>query len=1456
MSFQPMLSNKPGATVALILLSLCMAIGYALVFPLLYAHIGVRATELSLIPVLFTGWALGIVPGALAGVVFFAETVVLCTLVSEPTVRDPSNDFPFAILIILIGSTIGYLRTIVLQAKTQAQELKKEREALTIEYAERIRAEDALKGSQDYLEKIINTIADPVAVKDRGHRWVLLNDAYCSFMGYKRDELLGKSDYEFFPQYQADAFRGKDEDVFESGKENISEEEFTDFNNQTHTILTKKTLYINATGEKFIVGIFTDFTGRKRIEAALAREKTFLDSIVEYNPFAIGLVDLNGHVFKCNSAFRTLFGSVPPPQYTVFADPMFASSGYLPYFKKVKDGETIRLPEVWSNPHETDPRAPDVVRCFAATMFPVRDPEGAIAHYVLMYEDISERKRAEERIRNLNVELEIKVQERTALLTKVNAELQQDIAQRRAVENALRESEERYRIMTENMTDMVWLGDFENQTLFFNPAVNMSLGYTHEEFKTLPLEKRVTPASVEAIRRDTQRLIALERQSDPGANRAQPVVLEFVRKDGSTFSAEVSATIIPDSGGKPKSILTVGRDITDRKKIQDALAANERFLRGVFDAIQEGISVLDTNLNIMRVNRTIERLYPHINNFIGRKCYEVFHGRTQGCEICPSRRALADGALHMDVLPLEGPEGITGWHELYAFPLHDSNGAVTGVVEYVRDISDRKRAEDALRESESRLRFIADNMLDMVTQIDSDRMVRYISPSVRSLLGWEPAEITGTRWNDYIHPDDNTQIAHEARSADAVRRPTLHLTYRCRRKDGSYIWLESYSTRFFSSDGRFIGAVFGSRDITESKKAQDALLQSESHLRFVTDNMLDIVLQMDKDRIIKYVSPSSKRLLGYEPAELSGQSIADIIHPDDVKPVMAVVRTALGARNSFITLTYRQRCKDGSYLWIESMVTVIYDSAGRYNSAIFGSRNISERKRAEDALAAEKERLSVTLRSIGDGVITTDVNGSIVMMNKVAEDLTGHTDESSRGMPLQTVFNIVNEETLSPCASPVSAVLESGGIVGLVRHTLLLARDGTQRLIADSGAPIRDHDGRIVGVVIVFRDITERQRMEESLQNTQKIESVGVLAGGIAHDFNNLLTGVQGYVDLARILSGKNKEAVDSLLEAAKVLARAKALTQQLLTFAKGGMPIKKTVSIGEIVRQNVRFVLSGTNVSCAFDIPDSLWMCQADENQIGQVIDNIVINAFQAMPSGGTIKISACNIPEGAALPALLKAGKFVRISIQDQGTGIPQEIISRIFDPFFTTKPKGSGLGLATAYSIVRKHEGCITVASEQDKGALFQVYLPVGTVEAPGETPVPGTVRHGTGKILIMDDEEFVRKVACKMLGNIGYTVEPAVHGMDAIDLFTASFQGGNPFALVILDLTVAGGMGGKETVEILRRIDPDVRAIASSGYSDDPVMAQPQDYGFTASIVKPYSLEELSIVVEKVLLKKDV
>lgn len=642
-------------------------------------------------------------------------------------------------------------------------------------------------------------------------------------------------------------------------------------------------------------------------------------------------------------------------------------------------------------------------------------------------------------------------------------------------------------------------------------------------------------------------------------------------------------------------------------------------------------------------------------------------------------------------------------------------------------------------------------------------------------------------------------------------------------------------------------------EIRERKVAEDDLALGKQRLQAIFDSSPAAIFIHDINGTILDLNRTMLEMFGVEKEEGLALSIADDYSSADNPSAMLPVfwqKACGGAPQQFDWLVRRPH--DG----------FVFIAQVNLEKILFGDKevicatvqDITARKEAEENLASEQERLAVTLRSIADGVIATDVEGKVVLLNKVAEELTGWSNEEAQGKPSMEVFNIINEKTGQSCVSPIQRVLETGNTIGLASHTALVARDGSVKSIADSGAPIRDRESVIVGGVLVFRDVTHEKKIEEELLKVRKLESIGVLAGGIAHDFNNILSAILGNVELAayRVAESDTKTA-NLLTDAQKASKRAAKLTQQLLTFSKGGVPVREATTLPELVTDSADFVLHGSQVFCTYNFPDELWMVDVDGGQIGQVIQNIILNAKHAMPEGGSIVICCANVGDAAKEARLnTDTGNYVRITIQDTGTGIPEEIRDKVFDPYFTTKQEGNGLGLAICHSIINKHEGFLTVDSVSGKGTTFTIYLPAVFSSQTLVDVEPGVTPSAKGaRIMVMDDDEMVCKVAAAQLTILGHEPVLVVDGDQAIKRYLELQDCGTPIDLVIMDLTIPGGMGGQEAAQKLLQFDPQAKIIVASGYSTDPVMANCREFGFCSAVAKPFDLTELARSIESVL-----
>ena len=520
--------------------------------------------------------------------------------------------------------------------------------------------------------------------------------------------------------------------------------------------------------------------------------------------------------------------------------------------------------------------------------------------------------------------------------------------------------------------------------------------------------------------------------------------------------------------------------------------------------------------------------------------------------------------------------------------------------------------------------------------------------------------------------------------------------------------------------------------------------------------------------------------------------------------------------------------------------------------AIANAQLFLEHKRDQEALRESEWRFRIAAENASDLIWEWDiVNQRLTWFGHIDEKLGYQPGEFPR--TIEAWENVIHPEDHDRVMKALDRHLENQERYR--EEYRVLRKDGTILYWIDSGTAVYDPGGKPYKMVGSVTDITERKKMEEELLRSKKLESVGFLSGGIAHDFNNLLTGIMGNISLAKLSARPGDKILTYLENAENLSVRSSELTKKLLTFSKGGAPIKKPVLIGDFLKETARMPLSGSNVRCEFKIAEDLWPVEIDEGQMRQVIYNIVINACEAMPGGGTINILAENIIHGPADRPSLKDGKYVKLSIKDQGAGIPPENLSKIFDPYFSTKEmgsqKGMGLGLAISHSIIKNHGGFIVAESIVGNGSTFHIYLPVSSKEFLPAKELVKKPRLGKVRILVMDDEQVVRYISGKFLKHLGYEVELAEDGAEAVARYKKAQESQQPFDIVILDLIVPGGMGGKEVLEKLLEISPDVKAIVSSGYSNDPIFSDFKRYGFKGVIAKPFDLEGLSESVSKVI-----
>lgn len=762
----------------------------------------------------------------------------------------------------------------------------------------------------------------------------------------------------------------------------------------------------------------------------------------------------------------------------------------------------------------------------------------------------------------------------------------------------------------------------------------------------------------------------------------------------------------------------------------------------------------------------------------------------------------------------------------------------------------RRRIPGGRRPRTRRFDRSSERYKDLIHTIDSivweaepfEPFFTFVSNQAERILGYPVMDwYRENFWEDHLYSDDRT-AARRVHTENVDAKKDHAFEYRMVHALGHLVWIRDI-VHVVVKKGKVVRIRGFMVDITQQKAMEAAIRETENKFRSIVEQSLVGVYIIQNNRFL-YVNPRFSEIFGYTQDEIMGtMSPVDLCGQDFDDRMGRLLRGDVERMAD----PFRSRRKNGLEVDFE-----VYGSRTMYSGrpAVIGTLiDVTDRIQAIDELQESHNFNEEVIRHAEEGIVVYDRNLNYLLWNNFMERMTGLT----------------RDEVLNKNAIELFPHLREQGIDQYLRRALAgetcqspdfeyrIASTGRSGLAIGRYSPYRNVRGDIIGVIGVITDITQRRKMEEELLRARKIESVGLLAGGIAHDFNNILTVILGNISLSRLKAAERQDLQDALLQAEKAALRAKDLTQQLLTFSRGGRPVKKNSDVKKLIRETAEFSSMGSVCRCRVDIADDLYDAMIDEGQISQVLQNLLFNAQQAMPEGGDIVIAASNrtIPYSRTSFGLtVEPGEYLCIEVRDTGSGIDPSYIDKIFDPYFTTKEGGNGLGLATAYSIVRHHQGLIELTSRVGQGTTFFIFLPAHSVKSDRADPVRPMTPTMRGRILVMDDEPLVRDLAQSMLVSMGFEVETVESGREAIARYERHFREGHPFSAVIMDLTIPSGMGGKEAAQRLRRLDPNARLIVSSGYSHDPIMADYADFGFSAVLPKPYTVEELSRVLAEI------
>jgi len=816
-----------------------------------------------------------------------------------------------------------------------------------------------------------------------------------------------------------------------------------------------------------------------------------------------------------------------------------------------------------------------------------------------------------------------------------------------------------------------------------------------------------------------------------------------------------------------------------RKCAEKTLLEEERLLASLFSSIQDGISILDNDLNIIRVNPAMEKWYAHAGPLMGKKCYEAYYLQNEPCKVCPTIQTFKTGKAAYEVVAKKGTGGeIVGWLDLYSFPLVDTEtGKMKGVIEYVRDITEAKKAEEERQKSEEASRRIAQENAIMA------EIGRIISSTLNIKEVYE-------------------SFANEAQKLIPFDRVSINL--------------------IDAEEGTVVVAYVSGLDIP-GRRLGDTYLLKDSATERIRSNRLSLLIQ-----------PETRE-------ELEGNFPKFIPHfQAGLRSMMAM---PMISRDTVIGVLHLQSTKIKAY--IDQDVRVAERIASQIAGVIASAQFFAERKRVEEALQASEEKYRLLIQNSNDAIFVAQ-DGVIKFPNLKTEELLGYSAAELAKIPF---LNHIHPDDRGLVLERHKKRLEGQKFTST--YSFRVRNKAGDELWVEINAVFIVWEGRPATLNFI-RDVTEKKKLEAQYLQAQKMEAVGTLAGGIAHDINNLLMGIQGHTSLMILDEGPSHPHYKMLKSIEEQVKSGADLTWQLLSFARGGKFELKPTDLNAIIKKSSSmFGRTKKEITINRSPGQDLWPVEVDRAQIEQVLLNLYVNAWQAMPSGGTLFLETKNVilDENYVRPFNAKPGNYVKISVTDTGVGMDENTQKRIFEPFFTTQKmgRGTGLGLATVYGIIKSHEGIINVYSEKGHGATFNIYLPASEKKVEKEKRPLENLLMGEETLLLVDDEEVVINVNRMVLERLGYKVFMARSGQEAIEIYQKNKDG---IDLVILDM-IMPGMGGESAFDILKSINPGLKVLLSSGYSLNGQATKIMERGCRGFIQKPFSIGDISHKIREVL-----
>ncbi len=1272
-------------------------------------------------------------------------------------------------------------------------------------------AEEALRESEERFRTIFENMAVPVAIIDTGGRWLQVNQRYLDLLGYSFDELHAMKNTDVTHPDDLELTRGYMKRLIEGESGHIrTEKRYIHRDGGIVWIDLSIASLRDARGEiAFFLAVSQDITERKQYELALARNEELLRTVVENAPVMLFSIDRDG-VFNLSEGKGLSLLGLDPGQLTgesvfeVFRD----NATVLEHMRRALSGEE----------HTGVVEIGGIV--FETGYSPVFDSEGMVAGVIGISTDITRRTRAEQ---------------------------------------ALRESEERYRRIVDTANEGMWLVNPDGNTTLVNVRMADMLGYNPADMIGYPVERFVFPDDIAVFREEF-------RKRELGSSGKYE--MRCIRDDGEVRWFFVSASPITGREGRFAGSFAMFTDVTERKEAEAALRLSEERYKLALDAANEGL----WDLHIPSGNNHYS---PRYYTMLGYEPGEfptsfeywktvMLHPDDAEKTIDNFERGMREKREFIDSeFRMKNKSG--GWQWIVSRGKaveRDADGNIVRMVGTHTDITGRKQAEEALRESEKRFRAIFENSAVAIGMIDRSGYWKEANAAFESMVGYSMREIFGMTNVDLTHPDDREMTRTYIDALVRGEMESVRVEKRYIRKDGGIVWVDLSVTPIRNDEGDIVAFVGVKTDITERKRVETLLRESEERFAYAIDASNEGLWDWNVPTGEAYFSPRYYTMLGYEPNEFPSNAAVweSMIHPNDLKSVKRHLRHHFEGRTENYDTEFRMGTKSGGWVWIAANGKVVErDSSGKPVRMVGTHHDITRRKLAEEELRNSEERLATVFREIPTSVnIITIDDGRYLQVNEAFERILGWSPEEVLGRTTQELGIFLDDGDRNQI---VEGIRTRGAVRNLEMN--FRAKDGGVRDCFVSAVAIKYRENPCL--LVVLNDISEHKREEENrkkleaqLLQAQKMETVGRLAGGIAHDFNNLLTTIIGNAELSLMTLSVGEPVYEEMVEIKKSADRAASLTRQLLAFSRKQIVEPRVLNLNEVLLDMDKMLrrLIGEHIDYLTVPGKNLMRVKVDPGQVEQVITNLVVNSRDAMPQGGKITIETSNVTldeEYTTTHPGSKTGMYVMLAVSDTGTGMDKEIREHIFEPFFTTKElgKGTGLGLPTCYGIVKQNRGTIEVYSEPGHGTTMKVYLPAIEEDAPAPTvrKAPDLPR-GTETLLVVEDDSALREMVVRILGGSGYTVIAMNDGLQAIEKAPDIDR----HVDMLLTDVVMPNMGGRDLANQIVGMFPDIKILFMSGYTDDAIVHHGVLEPGLDFIQKPFTPLGLLKKVREVLDKK--